>query len=143
VAKVRALLLAGISLPLTGLAGDVPSEFSKAIRPVLRENCGGCHNPANPNNRIDFLKADSVKDVETRRGLWRDVAAQLRNRTGPPAGTRPGSFRHPIYVDGAALGPLRYGRNPGGGPTAASQTAELARRTHHHRGGGYRSRAVL
>ncbi len=89
---MRALLLAGISLPLTALAaavpGDVPGEFAKTIRPVLQANCAGCHNPANPKNRIDFLKAESVKDVETRRGLWRDVAAQLRNRTMPPAASK-------------------------------------------------------
>ena len=59
-----------------------------------QENCGGCHNPVNPKNRIDFLKADSVKDGETRRGPWRDGAAQLRNRTGPRAGSGPGSFHH-------------------------------------------------
>jgi len=59
-------------------------EFSAKIRPILAANCATCHNPANPRNRIDFLKTDSVGDVDTRRTLWRDVATQLRNRTMPP-----------------------------------------------------------
>ena len=91
VAAVRALWLAGISIPLAGLAAAVPDpakEFSQSIRPVLLENCAACHNPSNPKNRIDFLKADTVQDVETRRGLWADVAAQLRNRTMPPMASK-------------------------------------------------------
>jgi mono/diheme cytochrome c family protein len=59
-------------------------EFTQSIRPVLMENCAGCHSPANPRNRIDFLKAEAASDLETRRTLWRDVAVQLRNRTMPP-----------------------------------------------------------
>lgn len=61
-------------------------EFTAAIRPVLQQNCGTCHSPANPKARVDFLKAETVKDMEPRRILWRDVATQLRNRTMPPGG---------------------------------------------------------
>ncbi|MBM3786053.1 MAG: DUF1592 domain-containing protein [Acidobacteria bacterium] len=66
----------------TGFAA--PDEFTTKIRPVLTAHCASCHNPANPRNRIDFLKSESVTDVDTRRVLWRDVATQLRNRTMPP-----------------------------------------------------------
>ena len=59
-------------------------EFAQSIRPVLMENCAGCHNPNNPKNRIDFLKAATVQAVDTNRGVWRNVAAQMRNRTMPP-----------------------------------------------------------
>ena len=59
-------------------------EFEKSIRPVLSQNCAQCHNPASPKNRINFLKATSSKDLQANRGLWRNVAAQLRNRTMPP-----------------------------------------------------------
>ena len=68
----------------SGVIWAAPDEFLAKIRPVLKENCAGCHNPANPRNRIDFLKSESPTDVETRRTLWRDVATQLRNRTMPP-----------------------------------------------------------
>src|SRR3954470_3547525 len=61
-----------------------PDEFTNSIRPVLVQNCAACHNPANPKNRINFLKATTVKGIESDRGLWRNVAAQLRNRTMPP-----------------------------------------------------------
>src|SRR3954467_13022343 len=63
-------------------------EFAQSIRPVLAQNCAACHNPANPRNRINFLKAQTAKDVETNRGLWRDVSAQLRNRTMPPVDSK-------------------------------------------------------
>ncbi len=74
-----AVLLIGTSL----FGAD---EFTASIRPVLQQNCGTCHNPANPKSRIDFLKAETVKDMEPKRMLWRDVATQLRNRTMPPGG---------------------------------------------------------
>ena len=61
---------------------DGAQEFTQSIRPVLAENCGACHTPGKANNRVDFLKAETAKDIETRRGLWRSVAAQLRNRIG-------------------------------------------------------------
>ena len=58
-------------------------EFTDSIRPVLAQNCGTCHNP-NSKNRASFLKANTQQDIEANRGLWRNVAAQLRNRTMPP-----------------------------------------------------------
>ncbi|MCU1330313.1 MAG: hypothetical protein JWN34_5683 [Bryobacterales bacterium] len=63
-------------------------EFVKTIRPVLAQNCGTCHSPANPKNRINFLKAATARDIEADRGLWRDVATQLRNRTMPPVDSK-------------------------------------------------------
>lgn len=75
-------------LAAAGAAFAAPDEFATKIRPVLQENCAGCHNPANPRNRIDFLKSESPTDVESRRTLWRDVATQLRNRTMPPGAAK-------------------------------------------------------
>src|SRR5258705_12123950 len=63
-------------------------EFSRSVRPVLLEHCSPCHSPGNAKNRVDFLKALTGKDVEHARGMWRNVAAQLRNRTMPPAATK-------------------------------------------------------
>src|SRR5207248_7167558 len=68
--------------------GDAAREFTQSIRPVLAENCGACHTPGKANNRVDFLKAETARDIETRRGLWRSVAAQLRNRTMPPVASK-------------------------------------------------------
>jgi cytochrome c553 len=76
------LALAVTALPL---AAD---DFATSVRPVLAENCAACHNPNNPKNRINFLKATTAKDVEANRGLWRDVATQLRNRTMPPVDSK-------------------------------------------------------
>lgn len=80
VAGAMMLSLAARCLPQQA-AGD---DFAQAIRPVLMQNCAGCHNPANPKNRVNFLKAAAAKDLQANRGLWRDVAVQLRNRTMPP-----------------------------------------------------------
>lgn len=65
-----------------------PDEFHKSVRPVLLENCRGCHNPDNPKNRIDFLKSATADEMNDRRAIWRNVAEQLRNRTMPPAASK-------------------------------------------------------
>jgi hypothetical protein len=68
--------------------GAPKDEFAESIRPVLVENCSACHNPNSARNRINFLKANTTADIESNRGLWRNVAAQLRNRTMPPVETK-------------------------------------------------------
>ena len=78
------LLLAGALKPQQ----VVNDPFARTIRPVLAQNCAACHNPANPKNRIDFLKAANGKDIQSNRGLWRNVAAQMRNRTMPPVDSK-------------------------------------------------------
>jgi hypothetical protein len=86
IARNVCLLAGGILLaPPPAAPQQVPTdEFAQSIRPILAQNCAACHNPANPKQRINFLKAATAKDVEANRGLWRDVATQLRNRTMPP-----------------------------------------------------------
>jgi len=77
--------LASAAAPLW--AADSAQEFSRTIRPILVENCSGCHNPANPKNP-NFLKAAAAGDIQKDRGLWRSLAAQLRNRTMPPVASK-------------------------------------------------------
>jgi mono/diheme cytochrome c family protein len=72
--------LAQVSPP----APDAAREFEQAIRPVLLQNCASCHNPAAERGPAPFLKAATVTEMEANRSLWRNVAAQLRNRTMPP-----------------------------------------------------------
>ena len=81
---MRRLLLAAL-LILPAASAD---EFSQSVRPVLAQNCGPCHNPANSKNRVDFLKAQTAKDIESNRTLWRSLVAQLRNRTMPPIASK-------------------------------------------------------
>lgn len=78
-------ILALLALPLAAVAA---SDYEQSVRPVLMENCGGCHSPTNPKNRIDFLKAETARGIESRRGMWRSVAHQLRNRTMPPVASK-------------------------------------------------------
>jgi cytochrome c553 len=77
------LLLAGAAF-----AADAGAEFAKSIRPVLVENCSACHNGAAQRGPANFLKAQTAGDIEANRGLWRNVAVQLRNRTMPPVASK-------------------------------------------------------
>jgi hypothetical protein len=74
------------ALPLAGAAGAADA-FTQSIRPILDANCGVCHNPAGK-NPANFLTAKVAKDIELKRGLWRNVAAQLRNRSMPPIASK-------------------------------------------------------
>ncbi|MEO7143973.1 MAG: DUF1592 domain-containing protein [Bryobacteraceae bacterium] len=82
--------LSGVLLTLSATAFAGPNasqEFTSAVRPVLVENCGMCHNGGSTNH-FDFLKARTAKDIESHRRLWADVVSQLRNRTMPPIATK-------------------------------------------------------
>lgn len=74
---------------LLAVAGlSAADDFGRDIKPVLTQNCAACHNPANPRNRNNFLKANTESDLNQSRLLWRDVATQLRNRTMPPTASK-------------------------------------------------------
>ena len=88
VASVRPIFFLALGLLPLIAAETAPAEFTQTIRPTLEKNCAACHNPADPKARIDFLKAQSADDMEKKRGMWRSVASQLRNRTMPPAATK-------------------------------------------------------
>jgi len=88
---MRGRLTAWMALASAGLgplglhaAPDAAQEFAQSIRPVLVQNCGACHNSAAPKGPVNFLRATTSQDVDRERGLWHNVAAQLRNRTMPP-----------------------------------------------------------
>lgn len=84
----------GVALCLLSLASqpstaqsNASSDFSGKIRPVLMENCSACHSPTKAKGPA-FLKATTSAEIQTDRGLWRNVAAQLRNRTMPPTDSK-------------------------------------------------------
>ncbi len=77
-----------LSLILAVYSASAAEDFARDIKPVLEKNCLACHNPANPKSRVDFLKAKTESDLESKRLLWRDVATQLRNRTMPPMASK-------------------------------------------------------
>jgi mono/diheme cytochrome c family protein len=76
------------ALAFTCSAAAVPEDFAKSIRPVLAQNCAPCHASKTGKGPANFLKAESAQDVDNDRGMWRNVAAQLRNRTMPPVATK-------------------------------------------------------
>jgi len=75
-------------LPVALTLPAAADEFASEVRPVLIEHCAACHNPDDPKQQVDFLQATSATEVASRRGLWSDVAVQLRNRTMPPIDSR-------------------------------------------------------
>lgn len=80
--------LSALTALSAAFAADPSAEFGQSIRPVLARECGNCHDPAKKSNRVDFLKSESVQDIEARRGMWRGVALQIRNRTMPPVANK-------------------------------------------------------
>ena len=66
-------------------APESATHFEDAVRPVLEAHCGDCHHPEDPDNHVRFLDALAADDLSDARGLWANVAEQLRNRTMPPA----------------------------------------------------------
>ena len=67
------------------LKPESATYFEQSVRPVLVETCGDCHDPDDAENAVPFLTATRAEAVATHRGLWKNVAEQLRNRTMPPA----------------------------------------------------------
>ena len=124
----RALCL----LPVLLSAATGPSaDFTQSIRPVLAENCGMCHNPSQPRNPANFLKAQTAKDIEADRGLWHNVAAQLRNRTMPPVASKLSEedrLRIATWIDDD----LRRTACSGGDYAGASAFRRLNRREYHN-----------
>ena len=64
------------------LLAATPEVFTHSVRPTLEQHCGTCHTAK---SRVNFLKAATAADIQAQRGLWRNVATQIRNRTMPPA----------------------------------------------------------
>ena len=64
---------------------DPSKFFAGTVFPVLDQYCFDCHDPEDSEGGVLFLGAKKPADMEKRRGEWRSVAEQLRNRTMPPA----------------------------------------------------------
>ena len=67
------------------LVPESAMHFEDAVLPVLETACADCHHPEDPDNHVRFLDAAVADDLSHARGLWANVAEQLRNRTMPPA----------------------------------------------------------
>lgn len=112
-------------------APDAAQEFASTIRPVLMQNCAACHNSAKAKNEAAFLKATSLEDIESNRGLWRSVAAQMRNRTMPPVAsklTEEERYRIPEWIESR----LRQTACKAGDFAGSAITRRLNRREYHN-----------
>ncbi len=77
--------LLGVLSPLAALEPEAADHYEQHVRPLLVQYCASCHDPDDPGNHVDFLKATTTSEIQKHRGLMGSVAAQLRNRTMPPA----------------------------------------------------------
>lgn len=66
-------------------SSEPDSAFGNRVLPVLVEYCWDCHDPEDSDGHILFLDALEEQDIDQNRAHWRSVAAQLMNRTMPPA----------------------------------------------------------
>jgi cytochrome c553 len=116
---------------LPGSGATAPEEFTKSIRPVLAENCVPCHSGTKGKGPANFLKAQTANEIESDRGLWRNVAAQLRNRTMPPVAsklTEEDRLRVATWVDTE----LRKTACSAGDYAGAAAIRRLNRREYHN-----------
>ena len=80
------LPLAALAALATGWTAEPPEKvFADEIRPAMEHFCGDCHQPGKSKGGVRLLEAESAADIQRFRGVWRSAAAQLRNRTMPPA----------------------------------------------------------
>ncbi len=117
---MRSALAALCLLPALFAADD----FTQNIRPVLAENCSPCH-------QKNFLKAQTAQDLQSSRGLWRNVSSQLRNRTMPPVAsklTEDDRLRVATWVDNE----LRRTACSNGDYAGAPAIRRLNRREYHN-----------
>lgn len=83
------MLFPALLFIVRGLDAAVPpDQFAQTIRPILAANCMPCHDPVHSTNPARFLTAQTAKDIESQRGLWHNVAEQLRNRSMPPVASK-------------------------------------------------------
>ncbi|WP_437202979.1 DUF1588 domain-containing protein [Planctomicrobium sp. SH664] len=78
-------LLAGAPRVEAGLGPEPENYFPDRIRPLLVKYCGDCHHPDDLSNHVQFLTPEFAQGIGGKRTLWNSVAAQLFNRTMPPA----------------------------------------------------------
>ncbi len=122
-----------IALSAAALAGapPAPDVFVKTIRPVLAANCVPCHDPVKSKNPANFLTAQTAKDIEAKRGLWRNVAAQLRNRSMPPGNSKITELERLTVADWVE-GRLRETACLAGDYAGAGALRRLNRREYHN-----------
>lgn len=81
----RIVLLITCVVVMCADAAEEGAYFQNTVMPVLERYCLDCHDPADSEGGVGFLEATMPIDLENHRSTWHSVAAQLRNRTMPPA----------------------------------------------------------
>lgn len=65
-------------------SADTAPSFEKEVRPILRENCIGCHNPQKKKGNLDLSRFETAKAALSDELVWQNVAARIREGDMPP-----------------------------------------------------------
>src|SRR3989454_959401 len=74
----RALLIVAPTLPCTA------ADYEKAIRPLLKEYCLGCHSTEKHKGDLDLERFTSLSEVMKQPKVWQDVVEQISLGEMPP-----------------------------------------------------------
>jgi hypothetical protein len=83
--NVRAALLFPLVPALFGLAAP-QATFETAVTPVLRRNCGVCHNDTTVAGGLSMDRFTGAESIAGNREAWERIVAKLRSGEMPPKG---------------------------------------------------------
>lgn len=75
--------------PAPAVPAAIEAKFIKESLPLLKANCMGCHTGEQGAGGIRFDLAKTAGDLIKDPDLWDRVLVNLRNKTMPPAGSKP------------------------------------------------------
>lgn len=64
---------------------DLKGKFAKDVAPLIAKNCAPCHSGERAAAGVDFGSVKTLEQMTGARGIWDRAAAQLRNKSMPPA----------------------------------------------------------
>src|SRR4051812_22303836 len=65
-------------------AAQKPEDFSRKIRPVLKQYCFPCHSSEKHKGDFDMERFTSLSEIKHQPKIWQRVSEQLANNEMPP-----------------------------------------------------------
>lgn len=97
------LLMAGAMLfagPVTKTPPVDAAGFEKNVRPILKNNCSGCHNASVMSGGVNLLPYTEASTVSTDREAWEKIVQKIESGEMPPRGLpRPPQAQISALVD--------------------------------------------
>ncbi len=98
-----AALVGGVALAGGGAAtpalGVVGAEYTREVRPLMRQYCLGCHSTARRAGELDLQRFVGLREVRREPPVWSHVAEMLENGEMPPKGApQPGARQRAALI---------------------------------------------